>query len=179
MGTVEGILQFPEESFESSAEYLRIKADVVSFFRAHYAELEAVRTMASEIRECYTLLEPFFHQFTEKICRLCENPCCVNRHGFPDFEDLVLFCAMGVNAPSYDFDVVDTDRCQYLCSSGCSLPRCRRSYRCTWYFCDYVMDSFEQDDPEKFRVFDDYLDRLSSQRRSMLEQFMRLWSRWH
>lgn len=179
MGTGELVLQFPEESFESIAEYLRMKSEVISFFRAHSAELEAVRAVALEIRECYDRLEPFFHEYTEKICSSCETPCCVNRHGLPDLEDLVLFRAMGVDAPPYDFDVADTDRCQFLCSSGCRLPRHSRSYRCTWYFCDFVLDGFERDDPENFRRFDNYLDRLSLLRRRMLEQFMHLWHRRH
>ncbi len=131
--------------------------------------------MGREIQVYYQALEPFFHDYTEATCHLCDHPCCVNRHGFPDFEDLILFQAMGISIPEYNFHVIDTDICQFLTKDGCKLPRCCRSYRCTWYFCDYVLDEFEHAHRLMFGKFDSVMSRLGEKRGVLLEQFRKLW----
>ena len=168
-------MEFPELLFEEEQAYRTACRQVTAFFYANENSLSDVSAIGREIKCCYTALEPFFHDYTESICHECATPCCVNRHGFPDFEDLVLFQAMGISIPEYNFHVIDTDICQFLTKDGCSLTRCMRSYRCTWYFCDYVLDEFEHSHRIMFGKFDSAMSRLGDKRGMLLRQFKHLW----
>ena len=127
--------------------------------------------IALGIKETYTDLEPYFRRFIEPFCAKCATPCCVNRHGYPDFEDLIFFNATGRQMNDFDFSCNDTDACQYLGDSGCILSRCVRSYRCTWYFCDEVLDAFKSRDDKAFKKFEYLTKRLASQRMTLIREF--------
>jgi hypothetical protein len=164
---------FPEVLYNERDYQIACK-NINLFFTSHKQPLQNVCIIAAGIKNIYMELEPMFHT-TEKVCHQCLNPCCVNRHGFPEFEDLVLFRAMGVKSPSYNFNVLDTDRCQFLTKNGCRLKRYNRSYRCTWYFCNNVLDSFQQHDLAAFRRFDETLSHLAIKRNCLLKEFSKLW----
>ncbi len=166
---------FPELVIEDEQFYRDECVELSRFFAKHQKELGEIHALGRRIIKFYQVLEPFFHEFTESVCHCCAVPCCVNRHGFPDFEDLVLFLAMGQGLPDYNFNVIDTDKCQFLGPNGCSLPRQARSYRCTWYFCDHVLDEFEHLNSKRFHRFDVELERLGRCRSVLLERFSELW----
>ncbi len=168
-------MEFPELLFEDETNYRAACCEVRTFFREHAGQLSGICAIGQDIRQCYQDIEPFFHNYTEAICHCCATPCCVNRHGFPDFEDLILFQAMGLNIPHYNFHVKDTDICQFLREDGCILPRCNRSYRCTWYFCDYVLDEFQHAHGNMFQKFDCALSILGKKRCRLLNGFKAVW----
>lgn len=168
-------MEFPELLFEEEAIYRHTCRRMKIFFREHDRQLSGICKLGRQIEGCYETLEPYFHNGTETICHECLTPCCVNRHGFPDFEDLVIFQAMGSSAPNYNFHVKDTDTCQFLTEKGCILPRCNRSYRCTWYFCDYVLDEFEHAHRYTFDRFESILSNLGRKRRVLLREFKKIW----
>ncbi len=172
-------MKLPELIFGNEKAYLHTQKRVAKFFRDHENDLINVVNEAVKIKKTYTCLEFFCHDYTGPICSECLEPCCVNRHGFPDFEDLVIFQAMGIKAPCFDCDVVDTEPCQFLGPEGCILPRYQRSYRCTWYFCDYCMDEFQHAKEKEFIRFQALMAKLSRRRIVFLEQFEREWIRYH
>jgi len=168
-------MEFPELLFEDEKAYRSACCQIITFFKKHHGQLSDICAIGREIEGCYRCLEPFFRNYTEGVCHLCPTPCCVNRHGFPDFEDLILFQAMGIRIPRYNFHVIDTDICQFLTPAGCILPRCSRSYRCTWYFCDYVLDKFEHSHTRMFGKFDSAISSLGEKRCVLLMQFKNMW----
>ena len=169
-------MDFPELLFEDETACLHTFHQVKAFFNVHERQLQRVCSIAAGMRKCYRVLDTFSHDFTEEICGRCSNPCCVNRHGFPDFEDLVTFQAMGLVVPAYNFHVIDTALCQFLSRHGCTLPRCSRSYRCTWYFCDYVLDEFQHLHRHSFALFESELDSLAEKRMDLLKRFACIWN---
>ncbi len=174
-GGYEKQMEFPELVFGNEEVYLDAQREIADFFCHHQGPLYDIVEAATGIRQIYISLQHFFDAFTGPICRMCPEPCCVNRHGFPDFEDLVVFQAMGTRAPVFDCSSNDTGPCQFLSPAGCVLPRYRRSYRCTWYFCDFCMDRFEQKDAEEFRKFESTMSQLARDRNRLLKQFERQW----
>ncbi|HID97199.1 MAG TPA: hypothetical protein EYP57_03290 [Thermodesulfobacteriaceae bacterium] len=78
--------------------------ETTAFFTRHEEHMVNIYSLVQEMRGCYAALEPFCHDFTKHICGKCPTPCCVNRHGLPDFEDLVTFRAMNLVVPAFNFD---------------------------------------------------------------------------
>ena len=54
----------------------------------------------------------------------------------------------------------DTEPCRHLGPRGCGLPRWQRPYRCTWYFCDALLQRMPSCDPRGYRAFVDRLKAL-------------------
>ena len=168
-------MEFPELIFGSDKAYLNTRIEIADFFLEHKRQLSDIMLAGSRIRNIYKRLEPFFDNFTGPICGKCPDPCCVNRHGFPDFEDLVLFQAMGTRPPDFNCMVNNTETCQFLSPGGCILPRHGRSYRCTWYFCDSCMDEFHNKQRAEYEKFKALMKRLSKKRILLLERFEKEW----
>ncbi len=168
-------MDFPEIIFGNvdSLEWARVKIRHAMTLDTKLAR--QIHHMSKCLKGTYTALEPYFRRYIEKVCKECENPCCVNRHGFPDFEDLIIFCALGECFGPFDCTQEDTEPCQFLGEKGCTLQRCERSYRCTWYFCDKVFDRFEAEDQKAFARFERLMDQLCQQRIDIIKSFKRLW----
>ena len=123
------------------------------------------------LKEQFEVIEPYFCKITVRKCSRCLHHCCVNRHGFPDFEDMIVRRAMGLGILEYDFSVSDVEVCQFLEKEGCRLTRYERSYRCSWYFCDAVFDCFNQDDALGFAGFQLQMSLLGLIRQCILRGF--------
>ena len=134
-------------------------------------ELSNFLTLGKDIKESFIELDSYFLKITKQKCRFCIDHCCVNRHGFPDFEDLIVRRSMKLSLLEYDFSVIDTKDCQFLGKTGCILKRFERSYRCSWYFCDEVFDYFEKNDQKAFLQFEDGLFKIGQKRQKLLRDF--------
>ncbi len=168
-------MEFPELKFGSRPS---MESALDKIRRAMSLDSKTASTIlhiSSKIEGIYSELEPYFSDFIEPFCKECPTPCCVNRHGYPDFEDLVFFNASGRELKEFDFACIDSDRCQYLGKNGCRLARCARSYRCTWYFCDEVLERFESMDGVAFSRFEHLMQKLSRERVELLKNFESLW----
>ncbi len=137
--------------------------------------LEMLR-IGRDIRDEYSRLEPLLQEFTEGFCARCKDPCCVNRHGFPDFEDLVVQKCLGIRARTCEKGLKDTGPCQCLGPMGCVLNRLERSYRCTWYFCEEVLDEFQKRAPGEFMSFEEICEEISRDRQRILGIFQNEWN---
>ena len=168
-------MDFPEVIFGSRSSLESATRIIKQIMRRDRKMACSAMHLSHELRKTYLVLEPYFIKYTESICRQCEHPCCVNRHGFPDFEDLIILCAMGEHVHGFDFSAKDTGLCQFLGKNGCVLERCCRSYRCTWYFCDEVFDRFEARDKAAFDRFTSFIQRLARQRAEIVMLFKSAW----
>jgi len=114
-------------------------------------------------------ISPFIEKHTALVCPLCESVCCINKHGRHTKEDICFFTALGINVPSIDRDRKDTDPCGYLDANGCSLHRWERPFRCTWFFCDPLLQSMK-DNGKAYREFVNSLNMLILVRQKLIEK---------
>ncbi len=168
-------MEFPEISLNDSVGLKRAKFQIDTIFSKKQFPLSKMIEIGNRLRDDYLRLEPILKGFTEKFCANCKNPCCVNRHGFPDFEDLVVQRCLGIKTRAYEKGLKDTSTCQFLGPEGCVLDRIERSYRCTWYFCDKVMDEFQRKAPYEFLSFEKVMSDLTQDRQKILKIFKIQW----
>lgn len=169
-------MEFPELTLKDLNGLKRAKCQIDAIFSKKKFPILEMIEIGKRLKDDYLRLEPILKRFTEKFCASCKNPCCVNRHGFPDFEDLVVQRCLGIKSRAYEKGLKDTGTCQFLGPKGCVLERFERSYRCTWYFCDKVMDEFQKIAPKEFLSFEEVMRDLSRDRQRILEIFQIEWN---
>ena len=124
--------------------------------------------IASELKEILEAVSPFIEKHTALICPLCKRVCCINKHGRHTKEDICFFRALGLEEPSIDRYGKDSDPCGYLAANGCSLHRWERPFRCTWFFCDPLLQSMK-DNCKEYREFVNSLNMLILARQELIE----------
>lgn len=129
------------------------------------------KELAYQLRIATDGVSPFIQQITSAVCPSCEKVCCIDRHGHYNDQDLIYIRALGTEPPSYKEGVIDTDPCQFLSESGCTLERSVRPFRCNWYFCSSLLEYMEQGPPKPYREFIGRFQRIVELRGAMLEHF--------
>jgi hypothetical protein len=130
------------------------------------------KELACELRQTFDLISPFIERHTSIICPQCEDVCCIDRHGRYDEDDIRFLNALGIEVVMNNNAGGETDPCRYLTEKGCSLPRWKRPFRCTHFFCDPLLKSLETDDPKLYRAFVDYLQHLIYLRQRLLNMVL-------
>lgn len=145
-------------------------------FNSGHELVDDVREAAKEYANIMERYDRFIQRYTEITCPYCGTVCCANRHGIPDFADLVMFIALDLEIPTYRFIPNDEAPCQFISEKGCILRRIIRPYRCTWYFCDPLLKQIEIDKPIVYRQFIHDSQELSKSRQKTLALFWRIWT---
>ena len=127
------------------------------------------KKLAEELREAFDMVSPFMEKHTAIVCPDCESVCCKDKHGRYDENDLVFLRALDVDIPSDTSEREETDGCRYMTEKGCSLERWMRPYRCTFFFCDALLKSLEEDNSKLYRAFMAYFEHMVSLRRKLLD----------
>jgi len=140
-----------------------------AFFHRSDLPLQELKTIAQKIRACVGKISPVIQQTTEIVCPHCKNVCCVSKHGYYLFEDLVYLHASGIKPPPLKFGNDDAAPCQFLAENGCTLERSMRPSGCNWYFCDSLLDHLE--DNPGYPAFDDSLQDAATLWLEMMEEF--------
>jgi hypothetical protein len=135
-------------------------------------ELNDVMGLARTIKTALEKISPLIQQITGTVCPRCADVCCISKHGFYNYEDLVYLFALGLRPPSIDLDRNEHDPCQFLSESGCSMERSIRPSGCNWYFCDPLLEVIEQ--TPDYHEFDDSLRDLAETWMKMLDEFSRI-----
>lgn len=168
------------EPFKTSFEYFSIKLkkrDVEAYYQAtRYLELIFLKYELQKVKELarkYQLnmenISPFIENATQRVCPSCEEVCCINKHGYYNFEDLIYLNAIELKPPDYKPVGKDSEPCQFLISSGCSIKRSLRPSGCNWYFCDPLLEYIEN--LHGYRQFDDAIRDLAETWMMMIEEF--------
>ncbi len=144
------------------------------FSEERNGELAHVKDTARIIKYRIDEIDAFIQQNTAAVCPGCENVCCVNKHGFYDYEDLICVYALGLTPPSYKEGVSDANLCQFLSDFGCAIERSIRPFRCNWYFCDALLKHIENGPAKPYRTFIKKLDEIVDLRKDMLDEFFRI-----
>ncbi len=146
-------------------------------FNVHNRELTSVREYSGEIRKRISDLDFFIQNNTSEVCPLCESVCCINRHGYYDYHDLIYIFATGTEQPVYKEGVKDTQPCQFFSKTGCTIERWRRPFRCNWYFCDSLLRHMENGPAKPYRDFIHIFQDIIDIKRAMLEEYFRTLSK--
>ena len=155
--------------YDSLKNYERDIADV---FRYHKDRLIKVRAGAADISSEMENLSAFIQQHTNVVCPACNSVCCINRHSYHTYDDMIYLYARGVKIPLYTADLDDDAPCQFLGKRGCSLPRVLRPYRCNWYFCSPLLDHIvEHNSSRHYRFFIKLLEQITGRRQRMMEEY--------
>ncbi len=119
---------------------------------------ESPGELARLMEGSFEKLSPYIEKHTGRVCPSCTKVCCANKHGTPEREDFLFYRALGVEAKpaSGPMDAA----CSLLGGTGCELPRWQRPFRCTWYFCEPLLDSMRMGNGREYRRFVAELARL-------------------
>ncbi len=124
---------------------------------------------AGELQKAFEIISPFIEKHTSLVCTICEKVCCINKHGDYDNNDIMFIKALGIKIPHDTSIRKDTDPCRFLTAKGCSRDRWVRPYRCTWYFCEPLLESMKSDKGRVYREFVYSFQKLVSIRQKLLE----------
>jgi hypothetical protein len=131
-------------------------------------KMKSPRETAQEAKAAFREVSSFIERHTSALCPSCENVCCIDRHGSYGRDDMLFLRALGegpqVRAPREK----ETDPCRFLTTKGCALPRWRRPFRCTWYFCGPLIEAMPREDPRQYREFIKALNRLLALRQEAI-----------
>ena len=141
-------------------------------FHKHGHKLQKVKELAYKIKDGIERISPFIQQNTQAVCPDCKDVCCINKHGYYNYEDLVYIHALGLRLLDCEFGRNDSDPCQFLSENGCSLERSFRPSGCNWYFCDSLFDRVEKR-PE-YQEFDDSLQDVVDLWMELMKEFARV-----
>jgi hypothetical protein len=139
------------------------------FFINNGHKLHEVKGLARTIKIKFDKISPLIQQTTRTVCPHCAEVCCISKHGFYNFEDIVYLCALGVKPPPTGPGRHDYDPCRFLTDKGCSLERSVRPSGCNWYFCAPLLEVIEKS-PD-YHAFDDSLRDLAELWIEMIDKF--------
>lgn len=154
------------------AQYHQVTRSIEEIFHEQEHKLQRVRELAQMVKEGIEKISPFIQQGTEAVCPNCMEVCCVNKHSYYNYEDLVYINALGLKPPDYDFERKDSTPCRFLSERGCILDRSVRPSGCNWYFCGLLFDHIESR-PE-YPKFDDDLRDIAELWLELMEEFARV-----
>jgi hypothetical protein len=102
------------------------------------------RTEAEKLKELLIQLSPLIEHFTAQVCPDCTDVCCRQKRAFPDREDRAFITALNEQLPEPDPARPPDGPCQFMSTTGCVRPRWLRPWRCTWYFCNPLLDAMQK-----------------------------------
>jgi hypothetical protein len=154
----------------------RAVRELDELFSVQSEKLCGAKRLARDFAEAITAMEPYIDQLTSAVCPLCLRVCCINRHSYHDYRDLIFVAARGLKPPLSDRGLPDTDPCQFLSTTGCRMKRTDRPFRCTWYFCDALLRHMAEGPARPYREFVAQMQIAIDLRRSMVGEFLRILS---
>lgn len=124
--------------------------------------------IAEELREAFNAVSPFIEKHTRIVCPNCKNLCCADRHARYDSDDIIFLNALGADTVQEHNDRAEDSPCRFMVETGCSLVRWMRPFRCTFFFCDPLLKSLENDNAKLYRAFMDYFRHLVYVRQNLI-----------
>jgi len=145
--------------------------EIEKVFRRWPDELAPVSVIARQFAALVREADPFIQQHCEAVCTTCTSVCCVNRHSFSDYGDVICLSALGHPVLPDISGRGGDDPCRFLGPGGCTIERPLRPYRCTWFFCSPLMEHIMSEPAPAYRRFCNLMSRMTEKRRSLIETF--------
>jgi hypothetical protein len=130
-----------------------------------------IRSMAITLRGKIDTIDRFIEENTVRVCPGCRKVCCINKHGYYDYQDLIYIIALGLEPPAYSEGIADNDPCQFLGETGCLIERSLRPFRCNWHFCSELITFMNSGPAKPLREFNDKFRKLQSLRQAIRDAF--------
>ena len=108
--------------------------------------------------------DPLIEEFTAAICPGCSDVCCRQKHGALRDRDQEYLNVLGEPATPHDPGLDPDGPCQFMGARGCTLPRWRRAFKCTWFFCEPLLAALDKAPQRKAR-------RLSAALQEMVDLY--------
>lgn len=108
--------------------------------------------------------DPLIEEFTAAICPACSDVCCRHKHAALRDRDREYLNALGEPVPPYDPRQDPDGPCQFMGDRGCTLSRWYRAFKCTWFFCEPLLDAMDKAPQRKAR-------RLSAALQEMVDLY--------
>lgn len=141
-------------------------------FLIYEKNLDCVRDRARNFARLIQKADPFIQKSTEGVCPQCRQVCCINKHSYHTHFDVLYLQALGEDIPAHKDGIADSDPCQFLSQRGCRLERFLRPYRCTWYFCNPLLEHIRNAPVREYRAFIHTLEEISAERELLLTAFL-------
>ena len=103
---------------------------------------------AGKLQQLLIESSPLIEEYTREICPVCTDVCCRQIHGIYRERDILHLNALGAAIPERDPARPLDGPCEALGERGCTHPRWLRPFKCTWYFCDPLLEAMN-DGPQK------------------------------
>jgi hypothetical protein len=161
-----------EPIHHDQAKYNQLIHQIEAIFHGQGHTLYRVKELAQRVREGIEKISPFIQQSTKAVCPNCADVCCVNKHGYYNYEDLVYIHALGLKPPDYDFERKDSTPCQFLTETGCVMDRSVRPSGCNWYLCGPLFDHMEG--RANYGAFDNDLRDVAELWLELMDEFSRV-----
>jgi hypothetical protein len=146
--------------------------DIDDVFRHHNDRLIEVGNLAVLIAQEIENLGAFLEQHTAAVCPDCTSVCCINRHSYHAFDDIVYIHAIGEQIPIHNPAIDDSGSCQFLGKQGCTIARSLRPYRCNWYFCSPLLAHITAHNSNRhYCLFIKLLQEITENRQKMMEEY--------
>jgi hypothetical protein len=107
--------------------------------------------IAKEIKIRFQQLSSLIETFTSEVCPECREVCCKQRHALYDEDDLLFYKYLREEVPLPDSGINPDAPCEFLSPQGCIKPRWQRPFRCTWYFCEALLEYMPERSVKKYR----------------------------
>ncbi len=110
-------------------------------------------TFATKLKQLLIQTSPLIEVYTKEVCPTCADACCKQKHGVFRERDLVYLNVLGRDVPVSDKSKPPEGPCQFLNPAGCILPRWLRPFKCTWYFCNPILEAMNEGSRKEGRQF--------------------------
>lgn len=145
-----------------------------SAFSRNRTEMAGLIILARRVLELTRDVDGYIEDLTRSICPDCQDVCCINRHSWPEFDDLIYLAAIDEEPPPYEPRLNDLEPCRYLGPTGCLKPRHLRPFRCNWYFCVTITGEMNSRGGREMRRYTDRMTELVRTRGRLIEEFRSL-----
>jgi len=112
---------------------------------------DAHSDIALKLKQLLIDSSPLIEEYTATICPVCIDVCCRQRHGLYREKDLGYLNGLGIVAPQRDEARSLEGPCESMGPGGCIQPRWLRPFKCTWFFCDPLLEALNNGPQKKAR----------------------------
>ncbi len=120
--------------------------------------------IAEKLKQLLITCSPLIEEYTRETCPACTDVCCRQKHGLFRERDLLYLRTIRAEVPSRDEARPLEGPCQFMGPQGCVRPRWLRPFKCTWYFCERLLEALDEGPQKKAR-------RLSAACQEMIDLY--------
>ena len=158
--------------WNTDGEWIEINHSMHYLILRYREKLQQASVLAYEVKSHLETLFPLMDRLCELTCPQCEKPCCQVAHLWFDFRDLVFLHLIGHPTPESQPQKKTKGHCCYLCATGCSLPRIRRPWICSWYLCPDQTAIIRLDGQPFHAAIETTFQRIKKIRNQMEDEFI-------